>query len=68
MFSLRDFIIFMAGAAMFHTVSHITLAYSGILPVTVGSMEITSQVNMVAILINALITVGLLWWASRLSK
>ncbi len=68
MFSFRDFLVFLAGGVMVHLLSHITLAVSGVLPVTVGGMEITSQINMVAIVINILIMVGLLWWANRLPK
>lgn len=68
MFTLRDFLIFIAGGVMVHLLSHITLAVSGVLPVTVGGVEITPQVNMVAIVLNALITIGLLWWASRLPR
>ena len=68
MFSLRDYLIFLAGAATFHTISHLTLAFSGALPMVIGGVEVTSQLNILAIAINTLITIGLLWWASRLSK
>ena len=68
MFSLRDFVIFFAGAEFFHTISHIFLWYSVALPLQTKFVLITSSLNMWAVLINALITVALLWWASRLAK
>lgn len=65
MFSTREWIIFFAGAEVLHTISHIVLSFSGTLPLTFWGFEFTSQWNMIAIVINALIAVLLLWWASR---
>lgn len=66
MCSKRDIVIFVAGAEAFHTVSHVIFGYAGILPMELFSIMWTQQLNMLAILINALITAGLLWWASKL--
>lgn len=68
MFSWRDLVIFLAGAEAFHTFSHVYLAYSKLLPLNMGFMVFTSTHNTIAIVINALITVGLLWLATRMSK
>lgn len=61
----KHVIIFAAGAAAFHTLSHIMLAFTGTLPMHVWGMEWTQGYNLVSIAISALITAGLLWWASK---
>ncbi len=58
-------LIFLAGAEAFHTLSHILLAYSGTLPVQIFGYDWGANANFWAIIINALITVGLLYWAKR---
>lgn len=63
---LRDFIIFIAGAEFFHTLSHIILPFFISLPLDLNFMILTKQLNFWVIIINALITILLLWWASRL--
>lgn len=68
MCSKRDVIVFLAGASAFHTLSHIFIAYLGILPLTFLSIEWTQQLNIFAIVLNALITLALLWWAKNLKK
>ena len=65
---LRDIIIFIAGAEFFHTISHILLPFFISLPLHTSMIEVTSTVNVVAILINAIITVALLWWAKKLPR
>jgi len=65
MYSQRDIIIFLAGFEAFHTLSHIIIGASGILPLTFFSITWTQHLNIVAIIVNGLITVGLLWWVSR---
>lgn len=64
----RDCLIFFAGAAAMHTISHIWLAYSNMLPITVWGMSITSQFNTTVIIVSTLITAVLLWWASKLPQ
>jgi hypothetical protein len=66
MFSRRDLVIFFAGFEAFHTLSHIIMQFLNILPLHLSFMTLTQQFNFFAIIINAFITVGLLWWASQL--
>ena len=66
MFTTKELVIFFAGAEAFHTISHILIGYLHILPIKLFSITWTQQLNFWAILINAAITVVLLWWASRL--
>lgn len=68
MFSLRDLIIFLAGAEFFHTISHIILGLYITLPLHTKMGEFTSSTNCWAIAINAIITLLLIIWAVRLSK
>ena len=64
MFTKREWIIFTAGAEAFHTLSHIILALNG-LPIKFYNMTITSTFNLWAIIINAVITLGLFAWAKK---
>lgn len=66
MYTTREFILLLAGAQTFHTVSHIIIMYTGTLPIKVCSFNWTKQSNLWAIIINAVITVALFWWASTL--
>lgn len=68
MFSFRDLIVFLAGAEFFHTISHIFLQYYVKLPIDTKVIVMTPTLNTWAIIINAIITVLLLWWASRLPR
>lgn len=68
MCSLRDVVIFLAGAEFFHTLSHIILPYFITLPINMNFIQFTPTLNYSAIVINALITIGLLWWACKLKK
>lgn len=65
MLKLRDVIVFLAGAECFHTISHIILPYFITLPLDMGIMTLTPTLNIVVIMVNAAITIVLLWWASR---
>lgn len=68
---VRDTVIFLAGVSAFHTLSHVWLGMSDLLPMSVPlmpSFTITQSVNGVIILASAFITVGLLYWAHRLKK
>lgn len=66
MLNLRDIVIFFAGAEFFHTLSHIILPYFIILPLDMKFMIFTTSLNKWAIIINAFITIALLWWARRI--
>lgn len=68
MFNLRDFVVFLAGAEFFHTLSHVMIIYMGILPMDLKIVTLTADMNLWAIIINALLTLLLLWWAKRLGK
>lgn len=66
---LRDIVIFLAGAAAFHTISHIALPYMVNLPLHSNwGIIITATMNNWTIVISGLITLALLWLASRLNK
>ena len=66
MSKLRDSVIFIAGAEFFHTLSHIILPYFIPLPIKMGLFTLTSTINIATVVVNAVITILLLWWASRL--
>ncbi len=54
---------FLAGAAALHTISHIWLAYSGLLPLVAWGFTVTPQANNIIIAVSALLTLGLLYLA-----
>lgn len=66
MFSFRDLIIFLAGAEFFHTLTHIILPFFITLPVDFKYVVLTNNMNIFAIIINAIITLLLLWWGHKL--
>lgn len=66
MCSKRDIVIFLAGAMAFHTISHIFLAYMGLLPLVVWSINLTVQLNRYIVAASGIITLALLWWAHKL--
>lgn len=65
MFSLKNVLIFLAGAQFFHTLTHIFLPYFVELPLEIKFIDLTSTLNIWAIIINAIITIVLLWWAKK---
>lgn len=68
MISLRDVVIFFAGAEFFHTISHILLPFFIQLPVDMKIIEMTQTINVGAIILNAIVTLLLLWWAKKLTR
>lgn len=68
MFTLRDFIIFLAGAEFFHTLSHLILSYFIPLPLDMKFMVLTPTLNIWITVINAIVTIFLLWLATRLKR
>jgi hypothetical protein len=66
MFKFKYALIFLAGAAFFHAVSHIVVTYVVVLPFPTRFIEWTPFLNTWAIAINAAISILLLWWASRI--
>lgn len=67
MISLRDKLIFCAGAEFLHTISHFILYVSGI-TMKVWGINCTPALNLWSALFNGAVTVGLLWWVSKLKK
>jgi len=65
MWTKKETILFFAGAEAFHTLSHVMLAGSHILPFTIYGITVTQTLNAVAIAINGLITGILLVWAHK---
>jgi hypothetical protein len=68
MLSLKNILIFLAGAEFFHTFVHTMLAYINRFPLDMKIIVLTSTMNTWGIIINGLITILLLWWASRLNN
>jgi len=68
MYSKRDLAIFSAGALASHTFSHIFMQFSHTLPIHVFSYTFTTHMNVVAIGLNALATVGMLYLAHCLKN
>lgn len=61
----RENLIFLAGAETFHTLSHIVINFTDTLPIRVYSIVWDQQLNLIAIAVNAVVTVGLFWWISK---
>jgi hypothetical protein len=61
-------LLFLAGGEAFHTISHVIIAFSGILPLPVFGIDFTQNFNYFAIVTNGLITIALLWWASKVHR
>ena len=66
--SLREVLIFLAGAEAFHTVSHMAMAYLAKLPLDLTLVVVTPTMNTWGIIINGFITLFLIWLASRLPR
>lgn len=66
MVSFRDFIVFLSGAEFFHTLVHVFLHYYEPLPLDLKITVLTPEFNNWSIIINFLITIALMWWASKL--
>ena len=64
----RDVLIFLAGAEFFHTLAHIMMPYFVNFPMDMNFVVMTTTMNNYAIVINAVLTVFLLWWAGRVCK
>lgn len=69
----RDTLIFLGGAGVLHTVSHLWMAFAGMLPITVPvfpsvAVTLTPGLNLFAIVFNGLIAAGLLYWAHCLKS
>lgn len=63
-YTKREWIIFFIGAEAFHTLTHLLMAFNG-LPIQFFNITITHSLNMWALIFNALITAGLIYWAQK---
>lgn len=66
MCSLRDVVVFLAGAFFLHTLSHFLLPYFFSFPIHMKAMELTTGMNLWMIVINAIITIALIWLAAKM--
>lgn len=62
-FSKHNFLYFLAGAAFWEALIHVSLHFSGALPLNYWGYTITPTNNMYIIIIAGLISVGALWFA-----
>lgn len=65
MWSKRDILMFLAGAQVFHTFSHIVIAFTHTLPINIFGWHYTQQTNLYMTIINFVVAAGLLWWAQK---
>ena len=65
MWSKRDILIFLAGAQVFHTFSHIVIALTQTLPINILGWNYTQHINIYMTLINLVVAVWLLWLAKK---
>lgn len=63
MWQAKEIIIFFAGAEAFHTLTHIVISFSGILPVKFFFINWDQRLNLFAIISNAVMTALLLFLA-----
>lgn len=68
MFTMREVLIFLAGATCLDTISHMLLAAYAKLPLDFTFIILTPSLNFWAIIINATLTVVLLIWAAKLPR
>ena len=59
----RCLFVFLAGAAAFHAVSHIILAFSNLLPLTVWGVTVTANFNYIIIAGSVALSALLLYLA-----
>lgn len=65
MWTKREILIFLAGAATLHTLSHVMLQFAAVLPLNFWGIIVTYSLNTYALIISALVTAALLWLISR---
>lgn len=66
MWSLKNILIFLAGAAFFHGISHLILPFYVDLPFQVRDFTLTTMMNLWTIIVSVALTIALLWVASKL--
>lgn len=65
MFTTKHLLYFLSGAAFFHTLGHIAIIFTNLLPMNVFGIEFTTNLNYITIAISGLITVALLYFANN---
>ena len=68
MFNKREWIIFFAGFEALHTLAHMGFALSGILPINIFGINVTYNLDLFAIIFNLIVTILLLFWASKVKR
>ena len=66
MWTTKEIVIFLAGGQAFHTLSHILICFTHILPTKVWGITWDKKLNLFAIVLNAVITAAFVWWANKL--
>ncbi|MBI4146593.1 hypothetical protein HY489_04615 [Candidatus Woesearchaeota archaeon] len=61
-------LIFLAGMEAFHTLSHLLISFTNIFPLHIFGITFTRELNIAAFAINALVTLGLLYWVAKTKK
>ena len=64
----RDILVFFFGFEVAHTIAHGVLSFTGLLPLRFAWLTITENLNVWAIVVNAVISAGLLLWLLRLHE
>lgn len=65
MWSKKDVLIFFAGALACHTLSHLTIQFTQLLPIQLLGFTLTYNFNIIVIIVSLILTLALIWWASR---
>ncbi|CRX37940.1 hypothetical protein [Estrella lausannensis] len=68
MFSLKNWYIFLAGAAFFHTVSHALLPYYFDLPLHLKNFSLTYEMNQYILAGSGALTILLLFLAAKTKR
>jgi hypothetical protein len=66
MLTLKNVLIFLAGAAFFHGISHLLLPFYVELPLQGKGFTLTTMINLWTIIVSGSLTIALLWLASKL--
>jgi hypothetical protein len=68
MCTLRDTVVFLAGAETMHTLGHVFMHYYVTFPVHTAFWDVTPGMNNWGIVVNGVVAVLLLVWAWKMSK
>lgn len=65
MLTLKNVLIFFAGFEAYHALMHVMLPFLVDLPLQMKGFVLTPSLNTWGIVVNGIIALALLWWASR---